>query len=154
MEPPREVVASSFGIGGSLFKKEAIVKVGGFDPSFAGVAEDTDLIARLIKVGWKIFNCKTAIFYHYSRESWGDLYRQYRNYGRGFALATKKHSWLFKKIGFLSLLTSLLATCLLAVRYVPKTYRVTRDLLCVLMPFHYMYKRAAWSLGYLEGKHY
>jgi cellulose synthase/poly-beta-1,6-N-acetylglucosamine synthase-like glycosyltransferase len=152
MECPREADASSFAIGGSLFRKEAIVSVGGFDRSFTVVAEDTDLSARLIKAGWKILNCKTSMFYHISRQSWKNLYKQYRGWGRGFALATRKHGCLFQKYGFLSLLMSFLESFFFGIRYTLKTWVQTQDLWCILMPFHYVYKKAAWTLGYLEGK--
>ena len=149
---PREAEASSFAIGGSLFRKEAIVSVGGFDRSFTVVAEDTDLSARLIQAGWKILNCKTSIFYHISRQSWKELHKQYRGWGRGFALATRKHGCLFQEYGFLSLSISFLASFFFGIKYALKTWVHTQDLWCILIPFHCVYTKAAWTLGYREGK--
>ena len=141
--------AEDFAMGGSIVRKMAITQVGGFDSSFAFVAEDTDLVIRLTKAGWRILNSTTSIFFHQSRQSWSTLYEQYRDWGRGFAFVTGKYKGLFERLGSLDLLTSFLTSSIFSIRYIFKTYKVTKDLFCILMPFHYMYKRAAWAVGYM-----
>jgi glycosyltransferase involved in cell wall biosynthesis len=151
-EIPLEAEVKDFGVGCSLIRKEAIIEAGGFDPSFSTSfnAEDADLAARLTEGDWKIINNKTSIFYHIPRKSWRALYEQYRGWGRGFCLATKKNSSFYKKKSFFDVMALLLVSLPQGVRYALKTFKVSRDLICLLMPIHYIFKLSAWSVGYLN----
>jgi glycosyltransferase involved in cell wall biosynthesis len=140
-ETDREADVKYFAIGGSLFRKTPIVGVGGFNSLFTVAAEDTDLAVRLAKAGWRILNSKTAIFYHHPRTSWRALYVQYRNWGKNLLPQFRLHFFEFS--------ISSIFLFFLCVRYIFKTFKVTRDIRCILIPFHYMYKRAALAIGIL-----
>jgi cellulose synthase/poly-beta-1,6-N-acetylglucosamine synthase-like glycosyltransferase len=147
-EVPIESDKKNFGIGCSLIRKKAIIQVGGFDSAFI-TAEDTDLAVRLSRANWSIINSKTAIFYHTSRQSWRALYIQYRGWGRGFALATKKHNGFFKKLSFFDLIVTYIFSPQ-GFKYMIKTFKSNRQIICIFMPLHYFYKYLAYSLGYLS----
>jgi GT2 family glycosyltransferase len=48
----------------SLFKKDLLVKVGGFDESFFGYYDETDLCWRLRRFGYKILYVPESVIYH------------------------------------------------------------------------------------------
>lgn len=75
----------------SCYRKEAVEKVGGFDPVF-WCGQDYELDIRLRKAGYKIlYTPKTKVF-HFKRDSVRSLWRQMYRYGIARAKMVKKHS--------------------------------------------------------------
>lgn len=46
------------------YARRALAQVGGFDPAFAYLLEETDLLLRLIKAGWQVHNVPSARVHH------------------------------------------------------------------------------------------
>ena len=144
-----EAKAIYFAIGGSVLRKNAVIAAGGFNPLFSAVAEDTDLAARLEQIGWQIHNSAHAIFYHKSRSTWRALFRQYRNFGQGFATANRHHPDTFKRISTIDLIASFLISIAVSPRYFSRIFKISHNLAFLLLPLHHTYKLVAWLIGYL-----
>jgi succinoglycan biosynthesis protein ExoA len=74
----------------SCYRKEAVQKVGGFDPLF-WCGQDYELDIRLRKVGYKILYTPKTRVYHFKRDSVRSLWRQMYRYGIARAKMIKKH---------------------------------------------------------------
>jgi cellulose synthase/poly-beta-1,6-N-acetylglucosamine synthase-like glycosyltransferase len=74
----------------SCYRKEAVQKVGGFDPQF-WCGQDYELDIRLRKAGYKILYTPTTRVYHFKRDSVRLLWRQMYRYGIARAKIVKKH---------------------------------------------------------------
>jgi GT2 family glycosyltransferase len=48
-----------------LYRREALMQIGGFDADFFAYFEDVDIALRLNKAGWKCMFVPTSIVYHY-----------------------------------------------------------------------------------------
>lgn len=147
-----EITVETFGLGGSLFRRQAIVDAGGFDPSFRLCAEDTDLAAKLFRRGWKIFNLKTAFFYHSPRSSWRLLYRQYNYWGRNLAAIQGRHGEVLGDLT-LKFLNESLMLFVLSFKYTLTACAATKDVRSVLLPIHIIFKRVAYGTGLILGSH-
>lgn len=74
----------------SCYRKEPVVKVGGFDPAF-WCGQDYELDIRLRKAGYKILYTPKTRVYHFKRDSIRSLWRQMYRYGIARAKMVKKH---------------------------------------------------------------
>jgi GT2 family glycosyltransferase len=74
----------------SCYRKEAVEKVGGFDPVF-WCGQDYELDIRLRKAGYKILYTPKTRVYHFKRDSVRSLWRQMYRYGIARAKMVKKH---------------------------------------------------------------
>ena len=74
----------------SCYRKEAVEKVGGFDPVF-WCGQDYELDIRLRKAGYKILYTPKTKVYHFKRDSVKSLWRQMYRYGIARAKMVKKH---------------------------------------------------------------
>jgi cellulose synthase/poly-beta-1,6-N-acetylglucosamine synthase-like glycosyltransferase len=74
----------------SCYRKEAVEKVGGFDPVF-WCGQDYELDIRLRKAGYKILYTPKTKVYHFKRDSIRSLWRQMYRYGIARAKMVKKH---------------------------------------------------------------
>lgn len=74
----------------SCYLKEAVEKVGGFDPVF-WCGQDYELDIRLRKAGYKILYTPKTKVYHFKRDSVRSLWRQMYRYGIARAKMVKKH---------------------------------------------------------------
>jgi len=74
----------------SCYRKEAVQKVGGFDPNF-WCGQDYELDIRLRKAGYKILYTPKTKVYHFKRDSVRSLWRQMYRYGIARAKMVKKH---------------------------------------------------------------
>jgi succinoglycan biosynthesis protein ExoA len=74
----------------SCYRKDAVNKVGGFDPAF-WCGQDYELDIRLRKAGYKIFYTPKTWVYHFKRDSVRSLWRQMYRYGIARAKMVKKH---------------------------------------------------------------
>lgn len=68
----------------AAFLKEAIEKVGGFNPAFKyALGEDIDLCIRILKQGYKLAFNREALVYHYPAYNFGGYVK--KSYCRGFS---------------------------------------------------------------------
>jgi GT2 family glycosyltransferase len=68
-----------------MYRREALVAVGGFDPRFDSY-EGCDLHTRLLRqVGGEFLYAERAIVNHRHRAGWRAYWDQQRSYGRGYA---------------------------------------------------------------------
>jgi GT2 family glycosyltransferase len=76
------VVESDFGTPWSLFNKEAIYEIGGYSKAYPKFIqcnhEDTDLMVRLVKNGYKVYYNSKAIGYHKRSISGGTRVSQFK----------------------------------------------------------------------------
>jgi cellulose synthase/poly-beta-1,6-N-acetylglucosamine synthase-like glycosyltransferase len=74
----------------SCYRKDAVEKVGGFDPVF-WCGQDYELDIRLRKAGYKILYTPRTKVYHFKRDSVRSLWHQMYRYGIARAKMVKKH---------------------------------------------------------------
>jgi O-antigen biosynthesis protein len=82
-----------------VFKREALIDVGGFDPAFRQAGDDVDLCWRLQHAGYTIGFCPAAFVWHYRRSNPGAYLKQQRGYGEAEALLVRKHPDYFNYLG-------------------------------------------------------
>ncbi len=134
------------GTSGCIYRVEAIRQAGGFDTSFRGVGEDMDAEYRVHNRGWKLF-VTDAVFVERRRDSWRSLWDEYFWHGYGFRSLLNKNRDMVN-IGKILPPVAVLAE----LRRVPEAYRLTGQKTAVLLPFHYVFKRVAWFLGFLKSR--
>jgi GT2 family glycosyltransferase len=149
-ETQLEAKVDSFAIGSSVFKKSAIMESGGFRAMFRFASEDTDLAAKLSRLGYKIHNLKSAVFYHTSRSTWKDIFMQYRSWGCYFKTIEKLYKQEFGNYNLVNLALNNSLYILVSMKTIFKAYRATKDIRCILLPIHSAFKRAAWTIGYIN----
>jgi len=133
------------GIQGTICRVVAINSVGGFDRSIDGAGEDVDLFIRMKIDGWGIGDNTETRIYHFMRDTWRGLWKESVWWGYGTAYVTSKHKPFFPSLksrtGFAIL------DCF---KLTFKSFKLTKDLACVMMPIHYGLRR----LGFLVGHFY
>lgn len=135
----------SLGSAGAIYRISVITSVGGYDIRIKGAGEDGDISHRIRIAGWKLRMNPEAKFKHVMRTSWGSLWSEYFWWGYGSHFVSHCHKGLVNPYRFLPPL-AFLAGIRLGIR----AYLMTKDLSCILMPFHYAWKRTAWTWGYLR----
>ena len=137
---------SPLGTGGSIYRVEAIKKVGGFNEAIKGVGEDMDAELRIIKAGWKL-SLTPAFFYERRRECWKELWYEYFWHGYGGSQIKdgikESRSVLYKFFPPIAALT-IISQAIVA-------YKMVREKKAFFLPFHWIFKRIAWFLGFLKG---
>jgi glycosyltransferase involved in cell wall biosynthesis len=131
------------GTGGSIYRIEAIKKVGGFDENIKGVGEDMDAENKIRKAGW-LLQITTAEFYEKRRENWKDLWKEYFWHGSGGRYILHKvspHNVLYKMFPPTAIITEILRSC--------NAYKLTRRKMVFLLPLHWTFKRIAWLFGFI-----
>jgi GT2 family glycosyltransferase len=87
----RVVEARAFQCG--LYRREALLKVGGFDSLFDVAGEDNDVVRRMIAEGMLVLQCSRVIVKHHvdAQRYWG----KFKGYHRGFSqlAATMKDNY-------------------------------------------------------------
>ncbi len=137
----------ALGTGGSIYRVEAIKRVGGFDDRIKGVGEDQDIEYRIRKTGWLLHLGAPALFYEKRRKAWKDLWKEYFWHGYGGDYVIRKNSeiiTLYKMTppaGFVA-----------GVWYSMIAYRMMRRKTVFLLPIHYTFKRIAWFFGFVKGQ--
>jgi len=133
------------GIQGTICRVDAINSVGGFDRFIDGAGEDVDLFIRMKLEGWGIGGTKDTRIYHFMRDTWKGLWKESVWWGYGTSYVTNKHKTFFpslkRRAGFAIL------DCF---KLTFKSFKLTKDLGCILMPLHYGIRR----LGFLVGHWY
>jgi GT2 family glycosyltransferase len=80
-------------------RKEALERIGGFDPQFRAAGDDVDVCWRLLDSGERIAFSPGAAVLHHRRGSVLDYLRQQRGYGKAEALLERKHPEKFSAAG-------------------------------------------------------
>lgn len=75
-------LSKPLGTGGSIYRVEAIRKIGGFNDKITGVGEDMDVEYRIGSSGWML-QVTTAEFYENRRNNWKELWKEYFWHGAG-----------------------------------------------------------------------
>jgi glycosyltransferase involved in cell wall biosynthesis len=141
-----ETDSKSLGTSGCIYRVQAIREAGGFDANFRGVGEDMDAEYRVRERGWKLY-VTNAIFYEKRRQTWRSLWDEYFWHGCGW------QSLLNKNRGMVNVV-KLLPPVAVAVEImrIPKAYKLTYRKVAILLPFHYVFKRIAWFLGFMKSR--
>ncbi|MCX7717909.1 MAG: glycosyltransferase [Candidatus Sumerlaeaceae bacterium] len=69
-----------FATANAAFRREALMRIGGFDESLRA-GEDADAVWRLLDLGGRLAYCPEALVRHRHRETVADFYAQSRGYG-------------------------------------------------------------------------
>jgi len=134
------------GTSGCIYRVEAIKQVGGFDPYANGPGEDADAEYRVKAAGWSLW-VTSAIFYEKRRGTWKSLWDEYFWHGKGGVYIFEKNRKIiniYRMWPPVALISELLR--------VPIAYKLTRKTVALLLLFHYIFKRIAWVLGFIDGK--
>lgn len=134
----------TLGTSGCIYRVDAIRQVNGFDKNIKGVGEDMDAEHRIRAAGWILY-VTSAIFYEQHRSSWKALWREYYWHGYGGRyLFTKNMKMLniHKMLPPVAILIELLR--------VPEAYKLVQRKAVLLLPLHYVFKRLAWFLGFVN----
>ncbi|MGC8632064.1 MAG: glycosyltransferase [Thermoprotei archaeon] len=131
----------------TLFRKEAAMGAGGFDPRFTTAGEDSMITRAMRAKGWRFAVNPNAWAYHAGRSSWAELWREYYNWGRAarrVAAAYPGTVSAWKSFPAVALVSGLLNAA--------RAAKLSASAYSFLIPVHSLYKRAAWSYGYLKEK--
>lgn len=139
----RRLDPNPLGTGGSIYRVEAIKEVGRFKGSIKGSGEDADAEYRIRTAGW-LLDTTSAVFFEIRRASWHSLWNEYLWHGKGGTGILKRKSFTspYKLLPPVALLME-------SIRIVV-AYKLTRRKIALLLPLHYVFKRAAWSAGLLQ----
>jgi hypothetical protein len=72
------------------FRKEALEKIGGFDPQFRIAGDDVDVCWQLQQAGFTLGFHPAAVVWHRRRNSFRAYWRQQKNYGQAEAMLERK----------------------------------------------------------------
>ena len=81
------------------FRKEALEKIGGFDPQFRVAGDDVDVCWRLLQTGRKIGYQAGAFVWHHRRQTVRTYYKQQRGYGKAEVLLARKWPEKYNGVG-------------------------------------------------------
>jgi len=87
------------GAGNAAYKREVLIKVGGFDESFKRASEDTELTIRLHKLGYKLVFDEKKRVYHKRPSSFKAYWKKFLNYGYMHPMLFRKHPTSFVRSG-------------------------------------------------------
>jgi glycosyltransferase involved in cell wall biosynthesis len=74
-----------------FYKKNILLKYGGFDEYFGNICEDPELNFRLTKAGYKIVFLKDCYVWHHMRDNLRDWAQNMITYGKGRIWLIRKH---------------------------------------------------------------
>lgn len=136
--------SAPLGAGGSIYRTKVLRQVGGFDERIQGSGEDMDIERRIRTAGW-LLAVTPAIFFENRRKTWKSLWTEYCWHGEGGAYLLKEHNpSLDVQMAFpILVLKAELSRVIIA-------YKLTHRKIALLLPFHYFFKRAAWTYGFLR----
>jgi glycosyltransferase involved in cell wall biosynthesis len=80
-------------------RKQALERIGGFDPQFRAAGDDVDVCWRLLDAGERIAFSPGAVVLHHRRTSVRGYLRQQRGYGKAEALLERKHPDKYSAVG-------------------------------------------------------
>jgi hypothetical protein len=82
-----------------VYRKSALLAVGGFDPQFTSAGDDVDICWRLLDAGFTLGFCPAAFVWHFRRNTIAAYYGQQRGYGRAEAMLYPKYPERFNALG-------------------------------------------------------
>jgi glycosyltransferase involved in cell wall biosynthesis len=136
----------ALGTSGCIYRVKAIRHVGGFDEELKGVGEDMDAEYRVKAAGWTL-HISPAVFYEKRRASWKSLWTEYFWHGSGAHFLFQKNRRainIFIALPPVALLTESKRSLL--------AYKITHKKVAFLLPFHWIFKRTAWLLGFMYAR--
>lgn len=133
------------GTAGSIYRVEALKSVGGFDERIKGAGEDLDAAFRIRKSGWQIYLATDGTFYTNRKETWAELFNQYRWHGYGCHFVVHKNKGIGKLYDMIPP-----AAFLSGLLYSLVAYRSTHRKVVFLLPFHFVFKQIAWWFGFIK----
>jgi glycosyltransferase involved in cell wall biosynthesis len=136
------------GTGGTTFRTAAVRQVHGFDENIKGAGEDTDLVLRIKRAGW-LLEPNAAEFYelHSGLSKPKDLWKKYYWYGYGCQKSFQQTRGAFSLPRM-----SPIAGLVTGIFYSFPAYRFLRQKQMFLLPLHFGFKHAAWTLGFISGQ--
>jgi glycosyltransferase involved in cell wall biosynthesis len=81
------------------FRREALLRLGGFDPIFRAAGDDVDVCWRFQDAGFVIGFSPAAVVWHFRRNTVRAYCSQQRGYGKAEALVYSKHPLRFNQFG-------------------------------------------------------
>lgn len=84
------------------FRKDALMKIGGFDPIYRAAGDDVDVCWRIQQLGRTVGFHPAAVVWHHRRNSLKAYWRQQKGYGKAEALLEAKWPGKYNGIGHLS----------------------------------------------------
>jgi glycosyltransferase involved in cell wall biosynthesis len=81
------------------FRREALLRLGGFDPIFRAAGDDVDICWRFQDAGYVIGFSPAAVVWHFRRNTVRAYCDQQRGYGKAEALVYSKHPFRFNQLG-------------------------------------------------------
>ncbi len=139
----RKNSAEPLGTGGCIYRVKAIKEIGGFNEEITGAGEDIDAEYR-ISMNWQL-EVTSAEFYEGRRNNWNDLWQEYYWHGtgaRGIFNKIDPRSILIRMFPPLIFVAVISRSC--------KAYNLTRRKIVFLLPFVWIFKRAAWFIGFVK----
>ncbi len=120
---------------------------GGFDVRFRIAAEDAMITRAMHEKGWSFAVNPDAWVYHAARSSWKGLWKEYFWWGFGAFMVRERFPHTVRPWRFYPpmALASGIVNALRAAKY-------TGSAASLIIPIHYLYKRTAWTYGYLKAR--
>jgi O-antigen biosynthesis protein len=84
------------------FRREALLRLGGFDPQYRQAGDDVDMCWRLLDEGGSIGYASGGFVWHHRRDTVGAYLKQQIGYGKAEALLHFKHPQRFSVVGHCS----------------------------------------------------
>ena len=81
------------------FRRDVLLGLGGFDPTFRAAGDDVDICWRLQDAGYAIGFSAAAMVWHFRRNTVGAYIGQQRGYGKAEALVYARHPARFNAFG-------------------------------------------------------
>jgi glycosyltransferase involved in cell wall biosynthesis len=81
------------------FRRETLLRLGGFDPQYRQAGDDVDMCWRLLDEGGSIGYASGGFVWHHRRETVGAYLKQQIGYGKAEALLHFKHPQRFSLVG-------------------------------------------------------
>ena len=81
------------------FRRDAILAVGAFDPTYTSAGDDVDVCWKLLDAGGQIAFTPAAQVHHHRRATVRGYLRQQRGYGRAEKLLASEHGHRFNRVG-------------------------------------------------------
>ena len=82
-----------------IFRKAALLELGGFDPQFTAAGDDVDICWRMLDAGLTLGFCPSAFVWHFRRNTVKAYYGQQRGYGKAEAMLFPKYPERFNALG-------------------------------------------------------
>ena len=81
------------------FRRDVLLRMGGFDPIYRAAGDDVDICWRFQDAGYTIGFSPAAVVWHFRRNTVKAYFGQQRGYGKAEALVYSKHPFRFNLFG-------------------------------------------------------